>query len=204
MVTNEPRPGRRRDPQVDARIKAAALELYARLGWAGFTFEAVAREAQIGKPAIYLRWDSRGQLLFDALDLNVNPQFALQSGSLRSDLIEFGVVMHNWWRSRAGHAWLRLQLDQQDHEELAEFHIDVVRRNVDESRRIVDSACSRGELESFEDGVSLLEIVNGAVLNHIMMTRPERRSWLDVKVHDYVERIVNSVLTPSAGGSNQV
>ena len=53
------RPGRRRDPELDERVLEAALTVYARQGWAGFNFDAVAREAGCGRPALYRRWQSK-------------------------------------------------------------------------------------------------------------------------------------------------
>src|ERR1700759_5494534 len=38
-------PGRPRDPNLEARVFAAALAIYAEAGWSGFSFEAVARSA---------------------------------------------------------------------------------------------------------------------------------------------------------------
>lgn len=195
-MTGEPpegqnKTGRRRDPEVSRRIRTAALDLYADRGWSGFTFEAVARYANVGKPAIYLRWESREALLFDALDLSEVPPFAQNTGSLRGDLFAFGVSIHRWWRSKAGNAWLQLQLDQQAYSELTATHVDVVRRNVTAASAIVESALERGEITSYADGITLLEMVNGAVLTHISMTPPPRRDRLDSDVEQYVERVVS-------------
>src|ERR1700746_3102675 len=38
-------PGRPRDPDLESRVFAAALKIYAEAGWSGFSFEAVARTA---------------------------------------------------------------------------------------------------------------------------------------------------------------
>ena len=48
----------------------AAIALYAEAGWAGFSFEAVARRAGVGKAGLYSRWTGRQELLrqtFEAL-----------------------------------------------------------------------------------------------------------------------------------------
>lgn len=183
--------GRRRDPEVSRRIRDAALEVYADYGWGGFTFEAIARHAGIGKPAIYLRWKRREDLLFEALDLSDVPPFAQDTGSLKGDLVAFGISIHQWWRSRAGTAWLQLQLDQERNAELTRTHVGVVRRNVAAASSLVELALSRGELDSFDDGILLLEIVNGSVLTRISMTRPDRRDALDRDPSAYVARVVD-------------
>src|SRR5919109_2832266 len=83
------RPGRRRDPQVEGRALAAALELYAEVGWSGFSFDAVARRAGIGKAPIYLRWSSKEDLLLDAFSAYLEAIPIRDSGDLRSDLLDY-------------------------------------------------------------------------------------------------------------------
>jgi DNA-binding transcriptional MerR regulator len=56
------RSGRPRDPDLESRVLAAALRVYAEAGWSGFSFDAVARRAGVGKAPLYLRWQS-GQLV---------------------------------------------------------------------------------------------------------------------------------------------
>lgn len=43
------RGGRPRDPDVDRRIIEAALQVFGLSGWSGFSMEAVARTAGVGK-----------------------------------------------------------------------------------------------------------------------------------------------------------
>ena len=59
--------GRPRDAGLDERVYRAALALYGRVGWSGFSIEAVAREGRVGKASIYLRWSSKAELLADAV-----------------------------------------------------------------------------------------------------------------------------------------
>lgn len=59
------RTGRPRDPAVNALILEAAQTLLEEVGCAGFTMEAVALRAGIGKQTLYRRWASRGDLLID-------------------------------------------------------------------------------------------------------------------------------------------
>ncbi|MGW0590086.1 TetR family transcriptional regulator [Streptosporangium sp. NPDC002607] len=48
--------GRPPDPDLEARVHAAALDLYGEVGWAGFSLDLVARRARVGKAALYSRW----------------------------------------------------------------------------------------------------------------------------------------------------
>jgi AcrR family transcriptional regulator len=41
---------------LEERVQEAACQLYGRVGWAGFSIDAVAREAPVGYSSICLRW----------------------------------------------------------------------------------------------------------------------------------------------------
>ena len=55
--------GRPRDPQVDAAIRAATLELLVEDGCQATTIQAVARRAGVSAPSIYRRWSSKAELV---------------------------------------------------------------------------------------------------------------------------------------------
>ena len=57
------RAGRPRDPQVDASIRAATLELLVEDGYQATTIQAVARRAGVSAPSIYRRWSSKAELV---------------------------------------------------------------------------------------------------------------------------------------------
>src|SRR2546423_2792358 len=62
------RRGRPRDPQVDAAVTQAALDLLAEQGFAGMTIEGIAARAGVGKAAVYRRWSSKVDIVVDALN----------------------------------------------------------------------------------------------------------------------------------------
>ena len=64
---------RTRDPSIEARVLSAAVSVYASAGWSRYGFDSVAKAPGVGKPALYLRWPSREDLLFDAVDLQMPP-----------------------------------------------------------------------------------------------------------------------------------
>src|SRR5258708_22482671 len=73
--------GRTRAPDVDRRVADAAVALFGEAGWAGFSVEAVAKRACVGKASIYLRWTTKEALLVDALRRRGGP---LPQGGTRS------------------------------------------------------------------------------------------------------------------------
>ena len=60
--------GRPRSEAADRAIAEAALEVLSDEGFAGFSVEAVAQRAGVGKATIYRRFDGRDDLLVAALD----------------------------------------------------------------------------------------------------------------------------------------
>lgn len=59
--------GRPRQPSTDAAILRAAIDVARDCGYAGVTFDAVARRAGVTRPTIYRRWPSKSHLLSAAL-----------------------------------------------------------------------------------------------------------------------------------------
>jgi len=82
-----PARGRPRDAALDLRISEAALDVLADHGIAGFTIEAVAQRAGVGKAAIYRRYAGRDEVLAAAMDyLRDDLPLAPPQGSARERL----------------------------------------------------------------------------------------------------------------------
>lgn len=82
-----PTRGRPRDAARDRRITQAALDVLADSGIAGFTIEAVAHRAEVGKATIYRRYSGREDLLAAALDhLRDDTPLAMTEGTARERL----------------------------------------------------------------------------------------------------------------------
>src|SRR5262249_5955370 len=93
MTTTSAPAGRPRDPEVGRRSGQAAVELFGEAGWAGFSLEAVARRAGVGKASIYLRWQTKERLLADALAAQVANIADTDTGNLRDDLVHLARQM---------------------------------------------------------------------------------------------------------------
>jgi AcrR family transcriptional regulator len=79
-------PGRPREARIDEAVRAAVLELLAERGYAGVTIEGVAARAGVGKTAIYRRFPSKAELVFEAAVHGLELPPAQDTGSLRRDL----------------------------------------------------------------------------------------------------------------------
>jgi AcrR family transcriptional regulator len=83
-------PGRPRDPEVDAAILGAAMDLLAEAGYARLTMDQVAARARVGKASVYLRWPNKVALVAEAIQRRaaVVPEIP-DTGRLRSDMLVF-------------------------------------------------------------------------------------------------------------------
>ncbi|MFJ8754947.1 TetR/AcrR family transcriptional regulator [Streptomyces sp. NPDC102441] len=111
-----PAPGNRRsgrplDEGLRGRVLETAIDLYAEQGWSGFNFEAVARRAGVGRPALYRRWGDREALLKDTI-LGTSPEVLdADLGSLHDELLRLLSDYLQVLRGSRGRAGLRLYLD---------------------------------------------------------------------------------------------
>ncbi|THT98481.1 TetR/AcrR family transcriptional regulator [Lampropedia puyangensis] len=81
--------GRTRDAHLDGAIRQAVIEIFAESGAAGVTMDAVAQRVGAGKASLYRRWNSKDELLIDALTAanDARNHQEIDTGNLRDDLI---------------------------------------------------------------------------------------------------------------------
>lgn len=80
----EHRPGRPRRADVDAAVRDATVRLVRDRGYAGTTLDRIAREAAVAKTTVYRRWDSKAELVLDALvEILGEPPVPGRGGELR-------------------------------------------------------------------------------------------------------------------------
>ena len=89
----ERKPGRARDPDIDARVLAVAGRHLASLGYEAMSLAAVAHEAGTTRQALYRRWPDKASLAADALlaAAEARPQAATASplADLTAELADF-------------------------------------------------------------------------------------------------------------------
>lgn len=202
LADGMPSVGRPRDPMMDRKICEAAVELYAKEGWGRFTFEAVARLAGVGKPALYLRYPSKEELLISSIETLNRVDDEIDTGSLHSDLLQYVREAFEFRLSALGTAFLRMMADQLYHPELREpFHERVVRKKILSVRRIIERAKERGELPGSMDTNILLESLDGAVMNRVNGTRLVSRKRLRAMADEYAETLVRMLLEGASAGA---
>lgn len=137
---------RRRDEVLMSAIREATKAELADHGYAGVTFEGVARRVQTSKPVLYRRYSSRAHMVFDALStIGVIPELSGSQGSLRADLIATLDALLDRFQ-RIGIDTYRGLIGEADNELVAAVEADTTPRLREHLTRILSAARRRGEL----------------------------------------------------------
>jgi AcrR family transcriptional regulator len=192
------RAGRKRDPLIEPKVYAAALRVYASEGWAGFSFETVAREAGVGKPAIYLRWQSQENLLLRAF-AGIHFPTARDCGSLRDDFLDYALQWAEWYGDPVTtNVAIRLQADCKDNPELAVMHKKVIVQPKERAAKaIARRAIARGELVAGIPELMIVEMLVGSMQMHWSWAKRARDQSLK-SLTAYAKTLVDVILAGAA------
>jgi AcrR family transcriptional regulator len=145
--------GARRSPETEAAVKAAARELLAEKGYAGFSIEEVARRAGAGKPTIYRWWPNKAELFIAIYGIEKDAAIPLpDTGSLRGDLLRYTRDLWRFWREdAAGRVFRGLIAEAQSSDTaLAALRFKFMPERLASPRRMFLRAAERGEIASEE------------------------------------------------------
>jgi AcrR family transcriptional regulator len=195
-VTTRPasRRGRPADPQFEERVFEAALDVYGELGWPGFTFTAICRRARVGKSAMYRRWSQPTELLMAAVDSVLRIEDP-DTGQLRTDLIGLARQVFEAYLSPHGLAAFRLNVDQFLYPDLAVNAGRYFEHQSGVAFKTVQRAKARHEIPPGVEPSMILDLVFGAVINHLLAYPPGRRQELLASVPRWCEQAVDLVLS---------
>ncbi len=186
--------GRPRDPGLEDRVFDAAIALYAETGWAGFSFEAVARRAGVGKAGLYSRWPTRPDLLRQTLEARwLTPQ-RFDTGSLKSDLTALARQIFGVLTGPHAGASRWMTVDRANHPGIREATAPYAEAAVRQGRAIVRRAIQRGELPDSVNPGLVMDLVVGAVTNHVGTTPASLRGAMLAKMDDFIGDLVATVL----------
>jgi len=199
MSVVQPQPGRPRDPDLENRVRAAAIEVFGAVGWAGFTLDAVARTAGVGKGSLYLRWSNKQDLLIDALNERTGVLTATDTGDARSDLVELVLQLLRLYVGPSGPAALRLGAELRGVKGI-EAQFTALRTNqVNAARAIVKRGVRRGQLPRSTPVTLLLDTLCGGAMIHAMVS-PDGFDADSPAARRYAHRLVDFVLGAVTGG----
>jgi len=163
--------GRRRDPDIDARVLPAARQAYAEFGWTGFHFDRVAKSAQVSRDVLYRRYADKENLLLDALADAVLPTVSGQ-GPIRDQLMTYARDIYDYFTSSDGVASLRIHLEAAQFPDLYRaYRSRVVDPNFEFNVAALDQAARKGQLRKTANNVAILEAIGGGVLIHALFSQ---------------------------------
>lgn len=185
-------PGRPRSDDADRAIRDAALDLLVEVGYGRLSLEGVAARAGVGKATIYRRWESKQDLVLDAVTQRCGESVVEpDTGSLREDLLEMYRALVGKFR-RDGDVMHAFVAEHHRHPGLGEaFRATFLDDRRAAMRAILARGVSRGELPEDSD-LELLGDVGSALLWHRLSISAAPIS------DDLPERIVNQFFSAAS------
>lgn len=182
-----PRPGRRRDPEIDDAILDAALALFQEDGYRGVTIEGVAARAGVGKATVYRRYPTRAAMVVDAARCKLSLIHELvDTGNLRADLLALLQPLIDRLRGPQGPVLTAFMCERsRDAELAAEWERSVIGRKREHVRSLINGAIARGELPADTDVELVAEMPAAVVWHHALNGLPIDPA-LGERVIDYI------------------
>jgi AcrR family transcriptional regulator len=166
------------DPDIDAALAAATLELLTQRGFAGMSVEAIAAAAGVGKPAIYRRHRDKAALVAAVIAGQLPALDAPDLGDTRAELWQaFGHGLPADGPSYVGLIG-GLIAEQQRHPEL----IDAFRRSVLHPRRatvcaLLERGQARGDIRRDIGAEAALDLLAGPFLARVFAGLDTGAGW---------------------------
>jgi AcrR family transcriptional regulator len=190
--------GRPRDDRVDVAVRDAAQRVFLKHGWAKFTFESVANEAGVGKPALYRRWPSREALLIDCLR-PIEAPLVPDLGSFKEELRLLASEFLKWVLDTDGTLFFRILAESVANSDISQLLSNVYNQPRSRANReITIRGIQRGEVKPGTSPSMVAEMVSGAALFHYLYTPPEGRRKIANQIDEYSDKMVDLVLAAVA------
>ena len=193
--------GRPRDPGIEERALMCALEIYARLGWSGFTIGKVAKRGHMGKSSLYLRWPTKESILLDAF--NATDAFFQRHEAELGDIpfIERMLLIAEHrvrtYYTPVGQAVIRLNLENQMlPEAVGELWRKSVGGAVMRTRHLIQGGIDNGDLRPETNLVQLGDALEGGMTMHVLATPAELRDRAVARLDTYSNELVAGTLGP--------
>jgi AcrR family transcriptional regulator len=179
--------GRTLDPQVSDAVLDAALRLLGERGFARMTMEAVAREAGVGKPALYRRFGSKAELVVAAIATRLGP---MDAPDLGDSAAEMRLAIEGLPPDAEAYLALigGLMAEREHHPEL----IEAFRTTILTPRRALVAEAirrgqARGELRADVDPVVALDLFAGQILARAFAGADTGPGWREAALATWLE-----------------
>ncbi len=180
---------RPRNRELDGRILAAAASCMAEHGYLATSMEEVARQAGVGKPAVYLRWRTKAHLMFELTISSATTEPLPDTGSLVQDLTimlqRLGATLDTAPRTVMGDRIGEMIADHGFFAEVWERQAGPVAREV---YGLWERAIDRGEVDPEAPGWRISNDLSYVVLwRHLVYHDPVAPGDLEELVHRNVD-----------------
>lgn len=166
MVPIPRQPGRPRDETIDVEIVRALFELIEEVGLAAVTIEAIAERAGVSKATIYRRWDSKEELVVDAVVSLAAAADLPETGNIRERMVTGLSRVHAFMtKSTAGVVFPWLIGEVVRGSEIGRRYAEAViipRRQA--VGKLIGEAIERGELRSDLDSELATDMLMGPLI----------------------------------------
>lgn len=172
------RRGRRRDPQIDARVLAVASTQLARVGYEALSVAAIAEEAGTTRQAVYRRWPTKATLASAALQHVTDDAAAERSSDPYADLVaELANFQHGVSRSRRLSLVGTMLQDNTDPALRARYRERVVKPRRRRLRAILDRARDQGLIDPDADLEVAVTLCTGSWYARALAGSPPPPRW---------------------------
>ena len=170
--------GRPRDPDVTQAILGAVLRLMATDGFAGMSMEAVAREAGVGKPAVYRRFRDKAELVAAAFASVLRPVEPPDRGDTKAEIRElFEAVIPPDPEGFIGFVGGIFAEHRRNPEVVEAFRAAVLLPRREAAIRVIRRGRERGDLRTDIDEHMLLDLIAGPGIARTFAGGPIDDQW---------------------------
>jgi AcrR family transcriptional regulator len=194
---SRPSIGAVRSPEAHRAIIEAAQTILEEKGYAGFTFDAVARLAGSSKPTLYRWWPNKAALIMEVYERTAETALAFDEdgGDLAAELEAMLNRLWSWWsETRAGEAFAGLlaeaQMSEAVQRELREAFLPRRRQVL---KAIFERARARGEVAADADVDAAVALTIALGLMHLMSGTLQDRAVIP----PCVRLVVDGLKTPA-------
>lgn len=179
----------RRGEALRRAVLRATVDLIKGGGIGDARISEIARLAGIHETSIYRRWGTRDNLVLDAVTTHLDTTLPLpDTGSARTDLIEYFTALGEFGNSPAGRAFAVAAVIATSDDFPEKVRHQFWRRQFTRAQLMVDRGVDRGELPATVDRDLIISTIGGPVDVRILLTHePVDR--------EFVTRLVDFVLS---------
>ena len=191
--------GRQRSVESEKAILTATLQLLKEKRLRDITIEEIARRAGVGKMTIYKWWPSKAYVALDAFKETTNRMILVpDTGDAERDLAELLRSSMSFYSSATGRIFGEFLAESQSDPKFAVlFRERFLKPRRDATRKVLDRAMKRGEIDDTLDRELVLDLMFGPMVLRLMIAHgPLNKAAADAMISTLLRGIRGT--TPKA------